>query len=101
MSLLGELAYFLGLQISQKQKEIFICQARYIKEMLKKFKMEYCKPILTPMVIGCKLRIEDLSKDVDHRLYKSMIGSLLYVIASEPYVMQAVGQVERFQEEPK
>ena len=52
MSLLGELTYFLGLQISQQEKGIFICQAKYIKEMLKKFKMEYCKLILTPMVTG-------------------------------------------------
>ena len=52
MSLLGELTYFLGLQISQQEKGIFTCQAKYIKEMLKKFKMEDCKPVLTPMVIG-------------------------------------------------
>jgi len=59
MSLLGELTYFLGLQISQQEKGIFICQAKYIKEMLKKFKMEDCKPVLTPMVTGCKLSIDD------------------------------------------
>ena len=82
MSLLGELIYFLGLQISQQEKGIFICQANYIKEMLKKFKMEDCKPILTPMVTGSKLSIDDSSKDVDHRLYISMIGSLLYVTTS-------------------
>ena len=69
--------------------------------MLNKFKMEYCKPILTPMVTGYKLSIEDSSKDVDQRLYRSMIGSLLYVIASQLDVMQAVGQVARFQETPK
>ena len=67
MSLLGELTYFLGLQISQQEKGIFICQANYIKEMLKKFKMEDSKPIPTPMVIGCKLSIDDSSKDVDQR----------------------------------
>ena len=52
MSLLGELTYFLGLQISQQEKGIFICQAKYIKEMLKKFKMEDFKPVLTSMVTG-------------------------------------------------
>ena len=65
------------------------------------FKMEYFKPILTPMVIGYKLSIDDSSKDVDQRLYISMIGSLLYVTASQPNVMQAVGQVARFQAAPK
>jgi len=77
MSLLGELTYFLGIQISQQEKGIFICKSKYIKEMLKKFKMEECKPILTPMVTGSKLSIDDSSKDVDKRLYRSMIGSLL------------------------
>ena len=69
--------------------------------MLKKFKMEDCKPVLTPMVTGCKLSIEDSSKDVDQELYRSMIGSLLYVTASRPDVMQAVEQVTRFQATPK
>ena len=101
MSLLGELTYFLGLQISQQEKGIFICQAKYIKEMLKKFKMEDCKPVLTPMVTGCKLSIDDSSKDVDQRLYRSMISSLIYVTASRPDVMQEVGQVARFQAAPK
>ena len=101
MFLIGELTYFLGLQISQQEKGIFICQAKYIKEILKKFKMEDCKPVPTPMVIGCKLSIDDSSKDVDQRLYRSMIDSLLYVTASRPDVMQAVGQVARFQAAPK
>ena len=101
LSLLGELTYFLGLQISHQEKGIFICQAKYIKEMLKKFKMEDCKPILTPMVTCFKLTIDNSSKDVDQRLYISIISSLLYVIASQPDVMQAVGQVARFQAAPK
>ena len=53
------------------------------------------------MVTGCKLSIDDSSKDVDQRLYRSMIGSLLYVTTSWPDVMQAVGQVARFQAAPK
>ena len=69
--------------------------------MIKKFKMEYCKLVLTPMVTGCKFIIDDSYKDVDQRLYRSMIGSLLYVTTSRPDVMQAIGQVERFQAAPK
>ena len=53
------------------------------------------------MVIGFKLILDDSSKDVDQRLYRSMIGSLLYVTASRPDVMKAVGQVTRFQAKPK
>ena len=63
--------------------------------------MEDCKLILTPMVTSCKLSIDGPSKDVDQRLYRSMISSILYVIASRPDVMQAVGQVARFQAAPK
>ena len=101
MSLLGELNFFLGLQISQLDDEMFISQSRYIKEMLKKFGMEDCRPASTLMITGCKLSKDDESKKVDQRLYRSMIGSLLYVIASRPDVMQAVGQVARFQATPK
>ena len=62
MSLLGELKFFLGLQISQQNNGIFISQSKYIKEMLKKFGMEDCKPVSTPMTIGCKLSKDDESK---------------------------------------
>ena len=101
MSLLGVLNFFLGLQISQLDNGIFISHSKYIKEMLKKFIMEYCKPVSTPMIIDYKLSKDDESKEVDQRLYKSMIGILLYVAASRPDVMQVVGQVERFQTTPK
>ena len=101
MSLLGELNFFLGLQISQLDDGNFISQSKYIKELLKKFGMEDFKPISTPIITGCKLRKYDESKEMDQKIFRSMIGSLLYVIASRPNVMQVVGQVERFQETPK
>ena len=63
MSLLGELTLFLGFQISQLEKGIFISQTKYIKEMLKRFQMEDYKPMSTPMVTGCKLSKEDESKE--------------------------------------
>ena len=68
--------------------------------MLKKFHMEDCKPVSTFMITSCKLTKDDESKEVDQRLNRSMIGSMLYVIASRPDVMQAIGQVERFQVAP-
>jgi hypothetical protein len=69
MSLIGEFNFFLGLQISQLDEGIFISQTKYIKEMLKKFKMEDCKTVSTPMVIGLNLRKDDESKEVDQRIY--------------------------------
>jgi hypothetical protein len=62
MSLLMELTLLLGLHISQLHESILISQTKYIKEMLKKFKMEVCKPMSTSMVISCKLRKYDESK---------------------------------------
>jgi hypothetical protein len=93
MSLLGELSFFLGLQIHQSNQGIFISQTKYIREMLKRFRMEDCKPVITPMQTNCKLSKDDDSKSTDQRQYRSMIGSLLYVITSRPDVIQAVGQV--------
>jgi len=69
--------------------------------MLKRFKIQDCKPIGTPMVTGYKLNKEDDSLEVEQKLYRSMIGSLLYVTTTRPDVMQAVFQVARFQVAPK
>ena len=55
MSMLGEMNFFLGLQITQSDKGIFISQTKYINEILKKFQMQDCKPVGTPMAAGCKL----------------------------------------------
>jgi len=67
MSFLGEFNFF-GTLISQLDGGFFISHIDYIKEMLKKFKMEDYKPMSTPMVTGCKLRKEDEYKEVDQRL---------------------------------
>ena len=68
MSMLGELTFFLGLQVHQTKEGIFISQTKYIKDMLKKFKMEDSKPVGTPMVTGCKLSKDDESLEVDHTM---------------------------------
>jgi hypothetical protein len=91
MSLLGGLSLFLGLHICQRHQGIFISQTKYIREMLKRFRMEDCKPITTPMQTNCKLSKNDDSNSIDQRQYRSMIGSLLYATTSKPNVMQVVG----------
>ena len=96
MSMLGELTFFLGLQVYQTDKGIFISQTKYIKDMLKRFKMEYSNIVSTPMITGCMLSKDDESLEVDHTMYRSMIGILPYVTSTRPYVMQAVGLVARF-----
>jgi hypothetical protein len=69
--------------------------------MPKRFQMEDFKPVGTPMVNGCKLSKDDDSPDVDQSSYRSMIGSLLYMTASHPYIMHAAGMVGRYQAAPK
>lgn len=101
MSLLGELRFSLGLQISQQVNGIFISQSKYIKEMLKRFQMEECKPVSTSMITSWKLSKDDTSLEVDQKLQRSMIGSLLYVTTSRPDVLLAVGLVGRFQAPPR
>ena len=93
MSLLGELSFFLGLQIRQSNQGIFITQTKYIREMLKRFGTKDCKPIITHMQTSCNLSKDDDSKYTDHRQYRLSIGSLLYVIASRLDIMQTVVQV--------
>ena len=101
MLMLAELTFFLGLQVYQTDKGIFISQAKYIKDVLKRFKMEDSKPVSTPMITGCKLSKDDKSLEVDHTMYRSMIGNLLYVTTTRLDVMQSIGLVARFQSSPK
>ena len=88
ISMIGELSFFLGLQITQRSEGIFLSQEKYLREMLKRFQMEDSTPMSTPMVTGCKLRKDDDSPDVDQSSYRSMIGSMLYITTSHPGIMQ-------------
>eukprot|EP00253_Pinus_taeda_P025727 PITA_25727 len=101
MSLLGELIYFLGLQVQQNKDGIFLSQTKYLKKILKKYGMEDSKPVCTPMVTGCSLSANDELVVVHQPTYQSMIGSLLYLTGTRPDIMHAVGIVGRFQANPK
>ena len=97
MSMIGELSYFLGLQIKQLKNDIFVSQEKYIKDMLKKFGMDDAKAICTPMGTNDNLDSDASGNMVDQKLYRSMIGSLLYVTASRMDVMFSVCMCARFQ----
>jgi hypothetical protein len=99
--MLSELTFFLGLQVTQIDTGILISQTKYIKEMLKKFRMEDYKPMSTPMVTRCKLSLDDDSPKVDQTMYRSMVGSLLYATTTRPDIIQDVGIICRFQSAPK
>ncbi|GKC06516.1 retrovirus-related pol polyprotein from transposon TNT 1-94, partial [Tanacetum coccineum] len=101
MSMMGELNFFLGLQIKQMEDGIFFNQSKYIKEMLKKFGLEDSKPMKTPMSSDTKLTKDEKCESVDSTKYQGMIGSLLYLTASRPDIMFSVCLCACFQEAPK
>nr|GEU57299.1 retrovirus-related Pol polyprotein from transposon TNT 1-94 [Tanacetum cinerariifolium] len=101
MSMMGELNFFLGLQIKQMKDEIFFNQSKYIKEMLKKFGLEESKPMKTPMASDTKLIKDEECESVDSTKYRGVIGSLLYLTASRPDIMFSVCLCAFFQEAPK
>ena len=90
MSMIGELTFFLGFQVKQMREGIFISQEKYTKDLLKRFKIDECKPIKTPMSSNGHLDLDEGGKSVDRTLYRSMIGSLLYLTASRPDIMFSV-----------
>ncbi|GKA96775.1 retrovirus-related pol polyprotein from transposon TNT 1-94 [Tanacetum coccineum] len=100
MSMMGQISFFLGLQISQNPRGIFINQSKYANEILKKFDLHKSDPVDTPMVERTKLD-EDLSGiPVDQTQYRSMIGSLMYLMASRPDLVFAVCMYARYQSKP-
>ncbi|WVZ62805.1 hypothetical protein U9M48_012507 [Paspalum notatum var. saurae] len=101
MSMIGELTFFLGFQIKQLREGTFIYQEKYTRDLLKRFKMDDCKPIETPMATNIKLDPDESGIKVDQTLYRSMIGSLLYLCASRPAIMFSVCLCSRFQADPK
>jgi hypothetical protein len=79
MSMMGELTFFLGIQVKQMKEGIFIHQAKYTKDLMKKFNMAELKPMSTPMSMTAALDPDENSEAIDQREYRSMIGSLLYL----------------------
>jgi hypothetical protein len=101
MSMIGELTYFLSFQVKQMKDGNFLSQEKYTKDLLKRFNMEKCKPIKTPMPTNGHLDLDEGGNPVDQTLYHSMIGSLLYLTASRPDIMFSVCMCARFQSNPK
>ncbi|GKB19732.1 putative ribonuclease H-like domain-containing protein [Tanacetum coccineum] len=90
MSSMGELTFFLGLQVKQKDNGIFISQDKYVADILKKFDFSSVKTSCTQLKTNKALIKDEEAEDVDVHLYRSMIGSLMYLTASRPDIMFAV-----------
>ena len=101
MSMIEELTHFLGLQIRQQDSDIFLSQSKYAKNLVKNFGLESASSVRTPMSPNDKLTVNLLGKSVDPFLYKSMIGSLLYLTASRSDISYSVGVCARYQANTK
>ncbi|GKE52154.1 hypothetical protein Tco_1487310, partial [Tanacetum coccineum] len=98
---MGELTFFLGLQVKQKENGIFISQDKHVTEILKKISFTDVKKAGTPMETHKPLLKDEDGEDVDEHLYRSMIGSLMYLTSSIPDIMFAVCACVRYQVNPK
>ncbi|GKD10404.1 putative ribonuclease H-like domain-containing protein [Tanacetum coccineum] len=101
MSFIGELTFFLGLQVQQKKDGIFISQDKYVEEILKKFGFTDVKTASTPIETQKPLLKDEDGEKVDVHMYRSMIGSLMYLTSSRPHIMFAVCACARYQVNPK
>ncbi|GJV98896.1 putative ribonuclease H-like domain-containing protein [Tanacetum coccineum] len=101
MSSMGELAFFLGLQVKQKKDGIFISQDKYVAEILKKFGFTKVKTASTPTETQKPLLKDKDGEEMDVHMYRSMIGSLMYLTSSRPDIMFAVCACARYQVNPK
>ncbi|XP_022151647.1 uncharacterized protein LOC111019555 [Momordica charantia] len=93
---LGLMHYFLGMEIQQGQNEVFLCQKKYMREILKRFNMEECKSVNTPMVQKEKLQKDDEEDPTDENVYRSLVGCLMYLTSTKPDIMYTVSVLSRF-----
>ena len=96
MTDLGLITYFLGMKVMQIKDEVFIYQKKYAREILKKFQMEECKATRTPMNQKEKLSKEDETQKVDEGFFRSLIGCLMYLIATRPDILFVVSYLSQF-----
>jgi hypothetical protein len=100
MSMMGELSFFLCIQVKQMKQGTFIHQAKYTKDLIKKFNMAELKPVSTPMSMATALDPDENGEMVDQREYSSMIGSLLYLTVTWLDIQFTVCLCVRFHTSP-
>jgi hypothetical protein len=101
MSMMGELQFFLGLQIKQSKEGTFVQQVKYTKDIVRKFKIEDSKAMATPMNTTIALDADEEGDHVDQKEYQSMIGSLLYLTETRPDIQFSVCLCAHFQASPR
>ena len=101
MSDLGLLSYYLGIEVKQSARSVTLGQSAYAKKLLVKAGMESCNPCSTPMEVRLKLSAKSTTPEVDSTMYRSLVGSLRYLVHTRPDIAFAVGYVSRFMEKPR
>lgn len=101
MSMVGELKYFLGLQIQPTKEGVFISQSTYGKALLKRFKLDHCKEARARMNCTNKIGKDEDGEPVDTKMYRGMIGSLVYLTASRPDLSLSVGDMHQISSKTK
>src|SRR4051812_19910834 len=101
MTDLGNMVYFLGMEILYSKEGIILHQLKYELELLKKFKLENCKTVVTPSETNHKLDSDSEGEDVDATIFKQLVGSLRYLCNTIPDIFYAFGLVRRFMNKPK
>jgi isopentenyldiphosphate isomerase len=100
MFMMRELTFFLGIQVNETKQGTFVHQAKYMKDLMKKFNMAELKPVSTPISSTVSLGPDEDGEAVDQREYMSMSGSLLYLTVTRPDIQFAVGLCACFQASP-
>nr|GEV19865.1 uncharacterized mitochondrial protein AtMg00810-like [Tanacetum cinerariifolium] len=100
MSMMGKMTFFLGLQVNQSPCGIFINKSIYVLEILKKYRMESCDPVGTPMEIKHKLDLDQNGTPVNATKSRSMIGALMYLTSSRTDIVHATCLCVRYQAKP-
>lgn len=100
MTDLGKMKYFLGIEVYQSNKGIFICQQKYAREILQRFSMQDSKEVGNPIVPGTKLSKDEEGEIVDATNYKRIVGSLMYLATTRPDLSFSISVISRFMEKP-
>ncbi|KAI3809043.1 hypothetical protein L1987_25010 [Smallanthus sonchifolius] len=98
---LGNLKYFLGIEVLRSKHGIFICQKKYILDLLTETGLVDCKPVDTPMIVNHKLHMEPNGKLADKERYQRLVGKLIYLSHTRPDIAYAVGVVSQFMHQPQ
>ena len=98
---LGELHYCLGLEVWRNAGQTFVCQSKYVRDVLQRFKMDQCKSSTVPMQQNVKLSCDDGSKEVNATMYRQMVGSLNYLTTTRPDIAYSVSVLSQFMAKPQ